>query len=471
MEEHSTLRTKLPSTPLVDQDTQDHWLDRVSEHRTRRRNRWHQIWYDSVKYPRAWSIKLWRYLTTTPGKMTSIVVVLSVLMLVSGLTISQAAAQRRAELNTLINSTEPVSYLAHTLYSELSIANTLATLNFVNSDESSQTTRKLYNQALQNAGAAVAQTAVGMSNDERRPVELVSGISQNLPVYAGLIETARANARQGNPVGVAYLSEASTLMREEILPAGSELYTITGQVVTEEQHSASRPLLWPLAGLALTLLALLLAQVWLARTTRRRLNAGFLMATVFMTLATLWAGGASIITWQAGVHGHERAIAPMESLTDARILAQQARSTETLALVSRQSLDTSEQSFESAVRHIHAALDTYEASDEEGSPTVEAAREATDQWAKDHANIAAAMSVGDFDSAWKVAGRENSEAGFDLLNHSLAALINDTRSTTRSYIDRGISASSWLSVGMLVLSGLALISIWVGIRPRLQEYL
>ncbi|AZA10628.1 phenol hydroxylase [Corynebacterium gerontici] len=469
MEEHSTLRTKLPSTALVDQDTQDHWLDRVSEHRAQRRNRWHQIWYDSIKYPRAWSIKLWRYLTTTPGKMTSIVVLLSILMLVSGLTISQASAQRRAELNTLMNSTEPVSYLAHTLYSELSIANTMATLDFVNSDANSQSARELYNQALQNAGAAVARTAVGMNNDEGHPVELVSSISQKLPVFAGLIETARANARQGNPVGVAYLSEASTLMREQILPAGSELYTITGQVVTEEQRRASRPLLWPLAGLAVTLAALLLAQVWLARTTRRRLNVGFLLATVFMTLATLWAGGASIIIWQAGVRGHEQAIAPMESLTDARILAQQARSAETLALVRRQSLDTSEQSFASAVRHVHAALD--EASTKGDTETIDTAREATDQWAQDHANIAAAISVGDFDSAWKVAAQEDSGVGFDQLDRSMASLISETRSTTRSFIERGISASSWLNVGMLVLSGLALISIWIGIRPRLQEYL
>ena len=476
MEDHSTLRTKLPATSFspvaaVDQDTEDHWLDRISAHRRQRRNRWQQLWYDSVKYPKAWAQKLWRYLTTTPGKMTSIVVLLTVAMVVTGVTMAQTAAQRRAELDTLVNNTEPVSYLAHTLYSDLSLANTLATVNFVNSAEGSESRRQQYNQALQDAAAAVASTAGGMNDSEGRPMELVGTISQKLPVYAGLVETARANARQGNPVAVAYMSEASTLMREQILPAASELYTLTGETVTQEQHHASRPLLIPLAGLGITLLGLVLAQLWLARTTRRRLNAGFLAATILLGVVTAWSAAASIVTWQAGVRGHEQAIAPMEALTDARITAQQALSSETLALVRRQSLQNSEQSFDAALKHVDSALEDFShsplAKDNEG--LIDTAHDAAEQWSRVHTRIAEAISTGDFDSAWSAT--TDRDQSFEQLDQALASIISDTRSATRSFIERGIVASSLLSLGVLIMTGLAIIAVWVGIRPRLQEYL
>ena len=49
-------------------------------------------------------------------------------------------------------------------------------------------------------------------------------LSTELPVYTGLVETARADNRLGLPVGAAYLAEASQLMRSRLLPAADALY-------------------------------------------------------------------------------------------------------------------------------------------------------------------------------------------------------------------------------------------------------
>ena len=46
-----------------------------------------------------------------------------------------------------------------------------------------------------------------------------------------------------------------------------------------------------------------------------------------------------------------------------------------------------------------------------------------------------------------------------------------TRATMRNYIHQGITASTFVSTMVLVLSILAVLSLWLGIRPRLQEYL
>src|SRR5260370_25393603 len=50
-------------------------------------------------------------------------------------------------------------------------------------------------------------------------------LSTGVPVYTGLVETARSDNQQRLPVGAAYLGEASYLMRTRLLPAANGLYT------------------------------------------------------------------------------------------------------------------------------------------------------------------------------------------------------------------------------------------------------
>lgn len=464
---------------LVDEHTQDRWLDHLIEYHSNRHTRWQRLRHEMLRYPHQWLVELWKYLRTTPGKMTAMVVFLMVTILAAGLSMSQYSAQRRAELDTLLHNTEPVSYLAHNLYSDLSLANTIATVGFVSNGVESSGNRERYGKAIQEAAIAAVQTAGGMEDNDGRPLDLVTTINQNLPLYAGWVETAWTNARQGNPVSISYMSEASSRMLQTILPAASELYTLTTQSVRSEQRTVSRPQWIPLSGLIAALVFLGLAQVWLARTTRRRLNAGFLLATVLMAVATSWACVANIVTWQLGVRGYEQAAGPMEQLTDARILAQQARSTETMALVRRQSLEDSNRSFQSTVEQVQAALDDYAASplaeDPENARALEGARSWLHTWTQDHTKIAAALNRGDYDTAIRLAASTSSfgeqTSTFAQLDTTLAALISDARSTTRMYIEQGVSASSRVSVVVLVLSIISVLSLWMGIRPRLQEYL
>src|SRR5699024_7490752 len=160
-------------------------------------------------------------------------------------------------------------------------------------------------------------------------------------------------------VSAAYMSNASAIMREEILPAASRLFTITSSRVADEQRSLTAPQWVPLSGLLPAVIFLLLAQWWLWRVTRRRLNRGFVTATSLMTLAIFWVGLANIATWTAGSQAFDEASSPWSSLTTSRIAAQQARTTETLALVRRESEDDSV-SFAQLQCCIHGALDQSE---------------------------------------------------------------------------------------------------------------
>ena len=285
--------------------TQDQWLDQA----TRRRTIARRLWYGYVRYPRRWAKQFIRFLLTTPGKMTTMVVVLSVIITSAGWSMSTMAAERRASFDTLINNTEPVNYVAQSLYANLSAADTAASSSFVLVGDASSQSRSDYARSYQRAGQAIAQAATGFNTGDPE-LALLENLSQKLPVYTGLVETAWANNQQGNPVGVAYMSEASTLMREDLLPTASQLNVLTGQNVDKQQKALTEPLWVPLAGLVVALIALFLGQIWLAGITNRRLNRGMLCASVLMVVATLWGGTANAITWRTGSLGYERAAAP-----------------------------------------------------------------------------------------------------------------------------------------------------------------
>ena len=425
--------------------TQDQWLDQV----TRRRTIARRLWYGYVRYPRRWAKQFIRFLLTTPGKMTTMVVLLSVIITSAGWSMSTMAAERRASFDTLINNTEPVNYVAQSLYANLSAADTAASSSFVLVGDASSQSRSDYARSYQRAGQAIAQAATGFNTGDPE-LALLENLSQKLPVYTGL---------------VAYMSEASTLMREDLLPAASQLNVLTGQNVDKQQKALTEPLWVPLTGLVVALIALLVGQIWLAGITNRRLNRGMLCASVLMVVATLWGGTANAITWRTGSLGYERAAAPLNALTNARVMAQQARTQEMLALVWRQSLEDSTNTFEAAAHSVEKTLAGF------SGPTADAARVALGRWVDAHNHIIAALDAGDYERAQRLALQTNEESSYPKLDSTLATLIDATRGTMRSYINQGIAASTFVSTMVLMLSLLSVFCLWLGIRPRLQEYL
>lgn len=450
----------------------DDWLDQ--EPQSEQQKKLSGLWYEFMHQPFTWLRRLIAFLRSTPGKMTSLVIVVSLSILAAGLSMSQSSAERRADLDSLISNTEPVSHTAHNLYTSLSLADTSATVGFVRSGRAVESARENYTQNVQEAARSAALTGSGLHSDEAMG-NLVT-VNQLLPVYTGLVDTAWSNNRQGNPVGAAYMSEANALMRMQILPAANELYRLSSQEVINSQNRLATPQWIPISGLLAALLFLVMAQVWLAKTTRRRLNRGFLAATVFMTIATVWVTMASIITWQAGSNAYQEAARPLEKVTSARIMAQQARTNETLALVLRQAQDSSQSTFPTAQVAVRDALTSFEESvlmDEQvNRKHVVEAQNAMDEWTINHNELLNELSTGNYERAVELAlGKDGEQTQYAVLDSELASLADDTRETLRSYMSQGVAASRFVNVAVLVLSLLAVLAVWIGIRPRLQEYL
>ncbi|MBC3185744.1 hypothetical protein H7347_04000 [Corynebacterium sp. zg-331] len=464
-------------------DTDDHWLDRVDDQEDAPRHSLKNLWISASSGPLYRLRVLWRFISTTPGKMVTLTLILAMALFAAGYSMSDYSATRQESLTHMLDTTEPTSSAAHQLYTSLSLADTMATTGMVQSGVMPEESLSLYYQALDRASHAASEVAAGFGDEDVTAAELISRVQRQLPVYAGLVETSRTNNRQGNPVSVSYMAEASALMREEILRDASAIFDRASHNVSTQQYQAMRPQWVPLSGLLAAVVFLLIAQWWLWRITRRRLNKGFLAATAMMCVAILWVSGSNFATWQAGNRSFEQAALPWDSLTASRILAQQARTTETLALVRRQSLEDTDSAFLDTTQALSSALDDVERAQAhtEGRhrESLEAAHTALDQWEEAHEDLVRALRSGAFSEALRLTTDASGHSehapttagAFAALDDALGDLISQSRSTMRSFIRDGLAATALVSMAVLLLSLSSIVAVVLGIRPRLQEYL
>jgi len=179
----------------------------------------------------------WWFLWTTPGRILALGVILATLGVLSAFATSSTIANRQQALTTVLDHTEPLSFAAGQLYTTLSVADAAAATAFIAGAEP-RPVRQRYEQAITDAAVALTRASSGITDEPLR--ELLGRINANLTVYTGLIETARTNNRAGNPVGSSYLSEASSLMQETILPDAQRLYQETSSRVDSETTASTR---------------------------------------------------------------------------------------------------------------------------------------------------------------------------------------------------------------------------------------
>ena len=180
--------------------------------------------------------------------------------------------RRQEALTTVLNHTEPLAFAAGQLYTTLSVADAAAATAFIAGAEPREV-RQRYEQAITDAAVALTQASSGLTDQPM--LELLGRINARLAVYTGLIETARTNNRAGNPVGSSYLSEASSLMQQQILPDAQRLYDETSARVDAETTASTNIPTLLIVFVAATLLFGAYSNRWLARRTQRRLNFGF----------------------------------------------------------------------------------------------------------------------------------------------------------------------------------------------------
>ncbi|MCJ0902262.1 hypothetical protein [Rhodococcus sp. ARC_M6] len=415
------------------------------------------------------------FMASTPGRLTSLGVLLILLTLAAGLLAAATVGNRQTHLGNVLEETEPLANSAQNLYSALSLADAAASTAFIWGGIEPSAVRNRYTQSIGEASAEIVTAAAGLDSADEVGHNTLTTISADLSVYTGLVETARANNRVGNPVGAAYLSEASHLMQTSLLPMAQQLHSAQESQVTGVQNDFARPPWWPVAAFALALSALIATQIRLAQHSRRRFNLGLILASLSVAAALIWVLTVGLISASTTARALDAGAGPLHELTGARIMAQQARTVETLSLARRDSTEADNTVFIEKVNNVDTILRNLQSDErsEVDADVLATALDARDQWVSAHQRMTDSLAVGDFTGAAGITvgdGEQDSAAEYGVLDNALWQAIVDARENLRTDISHASRVLSASAPGVMALAAVAVAGICIGFWPRLREY-
>ncbi|MFV0461635.1 MAG: hypothetical protein ACK5MP_00320 [Nostocoides sp.] len=332
-------------------------------------------------------------------------------------------------------------------------ADALATNAFLVGGLEPATQRAAYDAAL----ADVNDTLVAAAQAQPADQAVLAQLSQAMADYAQSMTLARANNRQGFPVGAGYLSQASTELRRTGLPMVDALI----EANDERARSDMTLTAWPWILLASTVAALgLLVAVnrLIAQRFHRRINPGLAAAAVAVVLGL---GASTVIGFVQSAHSaslRSGSYATAVAASAARGAGNDAKANESLRLVARGSGATYEKKWQAA------------------DDVVVENRFDNQQWqdyASAHAEIVDLDNAGDWDGAVAAAtttGNGSASADFTAFDEQLRNDVQSVGEQTTSGLRGGLTL---LLIGgglTLVLTLAAAALAWNGITRRLQEY-
>jgi hypothetical protein len=413
----------------------------------------------------------WWFISTTPGRILTIGVILALLGCLSAFATSTTINHRKQALSTVLDHTEPLAFAAGRLYTTLSVADAAAATAFIAQAEP-RTVRERYEQAITDAAVAVTRASSGLTDEPL--VQLLGRINAELAVYTGLIEIARTNSRAGNPVGSSYLSEASALMQARILPDAQQLYQATSARVDSETTASTQIPAPVILVVATTVIFGAYSHRWLARRTRRHINPGLVVGALAILVMVVWVGTALTISTTGSRNAKDTAAESLKTITNLEITAQQARADETLSLIRRGDEEIRKQSFYQRIDAMQQQLDEYlSRGDAVDKSDLQGADQLLARWRQANDRIASYISVGNYRAATQVAlgsGQNDSTPAFDKLDRALVQVMDQSRSQLRNDVLNARRGLSGATVGGVVLSLGAAVAVALGLWPRLNEY-
>ncbi|WP_425580151.1 hypothetical protein [Streptomyces polychromogenes] len=421
--------------------------------------------------------------TTEPGRLRIIGAVLAALVLLFGLVAVWEVSGRVTAAQDVVGRSQPLSADAASIYRSLADADTASSSGFLAGAQEPREVRQRYEKDMANASRLLVNAAAstGAGGESRKEIAL---LGEQLPRYTGLIEQARANNRQGLPLGGAYLRYANEQMSTVLLPAAQRLYEAeTGRLYTDYDEARG----WPLAATGAGLLALA-ALVWAQRRdflrTNRVFNHGLLAATAATAVVLLWLTVGQTLArsglGEARADGQES----LKVLNDARIASLQARANENLTLIARGAVlaedkksDKYDVDYAKNMRQLDAGLARALelADDASGRDPVSKAVAGVAQWKQRHAAARETDVRGDYDLALPqvIGGKgrtDSSGASFDTVDASLEQAVAHEQKQFTAAARGGLGALGGLVTGSAALAAVGAGAALLGIGRRLSEY-
>lgn len=344
------------------------------------------------------------------------------------------------------------------IQTNLLVADATATNAFLVGGLERAAQRSQYDDALTRTGSLITEAARAQPAD----AAVLARLNQQVLTYSGAIEQARANNRQGLPVGAQYLRSASAELRSDSLPILEAL------VSTNADRATSRMSVGPgwvfLVIGTLALVVLVIAQIWLARRFRRTLNRGMLAATIVLLAAlvtsffALTQLGSAVEDIQGG------SFAEVNAAAEARIEASDAKSNESLTLVARGSGAAFEQAWATSADQVGFDL---------GRLGADAPAEEWDRYRQVHTEIRRLDDSGRWEDAVALAtgtGEGSANTAFSAFDTAMADTLDRADQEAADQLSGrqpGLVAGAVLAL----LTGLAVALLGRrGVAARLREY-
>jgi hypothetical protein len=351
------------------------------------------------------------------------------------------------------------------IHTNLVSANADATNAFLRGGLEPPAQRQHFTDAMSAASGLIAEAAKAQPAD----AQALGALNNTLLTYQGLVEQARANNRQGLPVGAQYLKDASAGLRTDAIPLLTALVTANEERVSDEFDGTRNGNIW-LIGAGLVTLAVLAGSLWwLARRTHRYLNVPLAAAAALVLLTMLFGGSALSSASGDAKDTRDTSYAGTLALSRARIAAYDAKSNESLTLIARGSGAGFEKDWATAAGSVNGQLLLAEQSlaQADNLPRLWSAYQDT------HKKIRTEDDGGFWEDAVELAigtSGQSSNKVFDTFDQASGRSLDEASTTARSELHNAggsLPTLGWLG---LPLGLAAALLAWWGISQRLEEY-
>jgi hypothetical protein len=352
-------------------------------------------------------------------------------------------------------------------------ADSLASTAYLVGGQEPPEQRAAYDERLAAAAAGLLAAAGDATTEDAADLRVAG---ERLTVYTGLVEQARANNRQGFPVGAAYQRRAREVA-SEVVAALRTVEQRTRDRVDDSMQRAARASWLLVVTLFVVLGALIAGSWWLAMRWRRLVNVPIAVAiAIGLLLLTLGlsANANAVSTASDAVRGP---LSAADLVAQARAAGFDARSSEALTLINRGNGAAYEQQWQLSADVMARALDESCRVYDVGC----SARAEADRYSTAHRQVRALDDAGDWDRAVDLATAgtidgerqgvgANPPADFaDFAESSGADVAAQAAAAQRAFDDADDSLP--LLRLLVVLAGLAIaVLASVGYGQRLKEY-
>ncbi|MDI5967278.1 hypothetical protein [Streptantibioticus silvisoli] len=420
--------------------------------------------------------------TTEPGRLRIMGAVLVLLVVAFGAVTAWQVTERADAAQDVATRTQPLSADAANIYRYLADADTTASTGFLSGGQEPAKVAQRYQDDISTASALIAHAAADSSASGQAQSEITI-LNRELPFYTGLVESARADNRQGLPLGSSYLRYANSRMSGVLLPAAQRLYQVEeARLGADYGDSKSVPwLAWSLGLIALAGLGWAQRRTFLR--TNRVVNHGMAGATAATVVLLLWLvvghTVARVDLEDSVTHG----ATSLKVLNQARFDGLQARGDENLALVALGGDTAFEGRYQALMAKVAGPADgrggggllasaLSSADDSAGSAPVKAAAGDVARWRGIHTRENARANDGDYSQAvgLVIAPSGSTDQAFQAVDDNLDQAIGHETDELQGSVSGARDALTGLPQGAALLCLLGAAAAVVGIGRRLSEY-